>query len=98
MKSVKLFYLTHCPYCVKAKQAIAELHAENPEYEKIQIERINEEEHPEIAKQFDYYYVPTIFSVLKSCTRRSRDRIMRKSRTASEKHLTVFWKTLGKLK
>ena len=61
MKSVKLFYLTHCPYCVKAKQAIAELHAENPEYEKVQIERINEEEHPEIAKQFDYYYVPTIF-------------------------------------
>ena len=25
------------------------------------MESINEEEHPEISRQFDYYYVPTIF-------------------------------------
>ena len=61
MKGVKLFHLTHCPYCVKAKKAIQELFEENPAYEKIQMESINEEEHPEISRQFDYYYVPTIF-------------------------------------
>ena len=41
MKSVKLFYLKHCPYCIKAKEAIAELYAENPNYKTIQIESIN---------------------------------------------------------
>ena len=61
MKNVKLFHLTHCPYCVKAKKAIQELCEENPIYEKVTIESINEEECPEISRQFDYYYVPTIF-------------------------------------
>lgn len=60
MKSVKLFHLTHCPYCVKAKEAILEL-CEDPKYESIPVESINEEEHPELAAQFNYYYVPTIF-------------------------------------
>ena len=61
MKTVRLFFLTHCPYCVKAKQAIAELCAENPDYQKIRIESINEEVQPGIAEQYDYYYVPTLF-------------------------------------
>ena len=61
MKSVKLFHLTHCPYCVKAKEAIRELCEEDPKYKSIPLEYINEEEHPELAAQFDYYYVPTIF-------------------------------------
>ena len=91
MKSVKLFHLIHCPYCIKAKQAIAELYTENPEYEKIQIESINEEEYPEIVKQYDYYYVPTIFyddeklyeakpgqsfEEIKNCIRKAFDRIL----------------------
>ena len=90
MKSVKLFYLKHCPYCIKAKKAIAELYAENPNYKTIQIEFINEEVHLEIAEQFEYYYVPTIFygyeklyeaqpgqsyEEIKSCIRKAFDRI-----------------------
>ena len=56
-----MFYLKVCPYCIKAEQAIKELTAENPDYGKIKIERIEEAMHPEIAREYDYWYVPTLF-------------------------------------
>jgi hypothetical protein len=40
---------------------IAEIFAEHPEYEKIPFTMIEENKNPEIAAEYDYYYVPTIF-------------------------------------
>lgn len=62
MKEIKLFYLENCPYCLYAKRALAELAEEDPKYAKIQVEWIEESRQPEIADQYDYYYVPTIFA------------------------------------
>ena len=61
MKTVRLFYLPSCPYCVKAKRVIEELKEENPEYQKIEIEWVNEHKEVALAYRYDYYYVPTIF-------------------------------------
>ena len=61
MKSITLFYLADCPYCHYARRAVGELIAENPVYAKIKIDWIEESKRPEIAEQYDYYYVPTIF-------------------------------------
>ncbi len=38
-----------------------ELQNKIPEYKNINVEIIDEEKHPEIAKKYDYYYVPTYF-------------------------------------
>ena len=38
-----------------------ELKKTNPEYSNIQVTVIDEELQPEIAKQYDYYYVPTYY-------------------------------------
>ena len=38
-----------------------EIQNENPEYKNIDVEIIDEERSPEIAKKYDYYYVPTYF-------------------------------------
>lgn len=56
-----MFHITECKYCDFAKQAIAELKKENPEYEKVEIEMINEDEHPEIIENYDYWSVPSLF-------------------------------------
>lgn len=45
MKPVKLFYQERCPFCKKALRYIEELKAE----------------YPDIADQYDYYYVPTFY-------------------------------------
>ena len=61
MKKLTLFYLTDCPYCHYARRALAELTQENPAYGTIEIEWIEERQQPDVAAQYDYYYVPTIF-------------------------------------
>ena len=61
MKDIELFYLASCPYCRNAKRAIGELTEENPAYQDIRIDWIEESEQPEIADARDYYSVPTIF-------------------------------------
>ena len=61
MKEVKLFYLTGCPYCIHARNALGELIRENEAYEKISIHWIEEREEADLAEQYDYYYVPTVF-------------------------------------
>ena len=42
-------------------QYIEELKQEHPEFQSIEIEKIEENEEPEIAEKFDYYYVPTFY-------------------------------------
>ena len=61
MKPVKLFYLRNCPFCRKAMRYIDEATQNCPELRDIEIEMIEESEHPEIADSYDYYYVPTFY-------------------------------------
>ena len=62
MKKIVCFHLTGCPYCQKAFKAFKELQEENPSWKNISIEWVEEEtETPSELKNFDYYYVPTIY-------------------------------------
>jgi len=61
MKEIEIFYLTGCPYCNKARKAIAELADENPEYARVPLKWIEENEQPELANSRDYYNVPALF-------------------------------------
>lgn len=56
-----IFELDGCPYCRQEREIIAELCGEHPEYEAISIRRIDESKEPQLADQYDYYYVPSIF-------------------------------------
>lgn len=61
MKDITVLITDWCPHCKKAKNWIDEVKAENPKYQEIKVEFIDEEKMPEIAKQYDYYYVPTYY-------------------------------------
>ncbi|MGM9758961.1 MAG: glutaredoxin family protein [Parabacteroides sp.] len=61
MKPITLFYLEKCPFCKKAFRYIEELQAEFPELKAVEIQTIEESRQPEIANQYDYYYVPTFY-------------------------------------
>lgn len=61
MKKITLFYLENCPYCRNAKQALAELIKEAPQYGQVEIHWVEESKEPDLAGQYDYYYVPTVF-------------------------------------
>ena len=61
MKKLTMFYLEDCGYCAKARKALDELYAEDPRYRVVEIEKIEESRHPEVAEQYDYYAVPTFF-------------------------------------
>ena len=62
MKNISLFYLANCPYCHDARKALAELNEENPAYAAISVDWIEESQQAELANQYDYYYVPSIFA------------------------------------
>ncbi len=61
MKEITYFYMNGCPYCRQAEEAIRELKKDHKELADVAIRRINENEHPEIADKYDYYYVPTMY-------------------------------------
>ena len=61
MKKITLFYLENCPYCHNARRALEELKKENPAYEEVSVDWIEESKEPKLAAQYDYYYVPTIY-------------------------------------
>ena len=61
MQKITYFHLAHCPYCIKANKAIDELIKENTAYGELEIVRIDEGRHPDIADRYDYYYVPTMY-------------------------------------
>ena len=61
MKKVRLFHFVGCPYCRAAENWITEVVCEQPELGAVEIERIDEHQHPEIANQLDYWYVPTFY-------------------------------------
>ena len=58
---MKLFILENCPHCRNARRWIKELQDENPEYNQIEIELIDEQINSELADQYDYYQVPALF-------------------------------------
>jgi len=60
MKTIQLFYLKDCPFCKRALRFIENLKRQDM-YKPIEIELIEESELPELADQFDYYYVPTFY-------------------------------------
>lgn len=49
-----------CPHCQLALRCLAELQTQD-KYKDLVIEKINEREQPEVADQYDYYYVPTFY-------------------------------------
>ena len=61
MKKITMFHIEDCKYCDFARKAIEELRAENPAYNDVEIEMINENEHPEIMENYDYWSVPSLF-------------------------------------
>ena len=62
MKKIVCFYLKGCPYCQKAVKAFKELQVENSAWKNISVEWVEEEtQTPAELKNFDYYYVPTIY-------------------------------------
>jgi len=61
MKPVLMFITSWCPYCKKAYSMIDDLKNTHPEFANIEVTIIDEELKPEIAKQYDYYYVPTFY-------------------------------------
>lgn len=61
MKKITMFHIEECKYCDFARQAIAELKEEKPEYRNVEIEMIDENEHPEITESYDYWSVPSLF-------------------------------------
>jgi thioredoxin 1 len=61
MKPVFMFITDWCPYCKQAFSFIDDLKNTNPEFSKVEVKVIDEEREPQIAKQYDYYYVPTFY-------------------------------------
>ena len=61
MKPVTMFITDWCPYCKQAYSIMQDLKKTNPKYANIEVQVIDEERQPEIAKQYDYYYVPTYY-------------------------------------
>lgn len=61
MKTVFMFITDWCPYCKQALSFMEDLKKEHPEYGNLDVKIIDEERQPEIAKQYDYYYVPTYY-------------------------------------
>ena len=61
ISKMKMFILENCPHCKRARACIEEWKQENPIYQSIEIELIDEQENIEIANRYDYYYVPALF-------------------------------------
>ena len=81
MKKVILFHLQGCPYCAETRRWIEELRSENPAFQTVEIEMIEERAHPVIAWRHDYWYVPTFYVDGEklhegACTREKVERIL----------------------
>lgn len=61
MKEITYFYLKTCPYCHQADRMIQDLIDREPQFSVVQIKKIEEREHAEIADRYDYYFVPCFY-------------------------------------
>ena len=62
MKKLTMFYLENCPYCRNARAALEALRNLDPAYAAVEIDMIEESRQPELADQYDYFRVPTIYA------------------------------------
>ena len=56
-----MFVMEGCPYCRQALKWMDELMQQYPEYNDVPLTLIEETKQPDVANQWDYYYVPTYF-------------------------------------
>ena len=56
-----MFTMEGCPYCRQALKWMDELMQQYPEYNDVPLTLIDETKQPDVANQWDYYYVPTYF-------------------------------------
>ncbi|HEY5587691.1 MAG TPA: thioredoxin family protein [Candidatus Paceibacterota bacterium] len=61
MKPVIMFVTEWCPYCRKALYWMEYIKKQNPQYADIKVKIIDEELQSDIARQYNYYYVPTYY-------------------------------------
>ena len=61
MKKVLLFHFESCPFCRFARRWVREAMEEEPALQAVEIELIDEQLCPGIARQYDYWYVPTFY-------------------------------------
>lgn len=61
MKPITMFMMKTCPHCQRAFRWMDEVRAEHPEYAQCAVTLHDEREEPDIANQYDYYYVPTYY-------------------------------------
>jgi glutaredoxin len=61
MKKITMFVIEKCPHCKAALRWMDELYEMNPAYKELDIEIIDELQHPEISDKYDYNLVPTYF-------------------------------------
>jgi len=61
MAKLTLFILETCPYCIRARKYLNELQLDNPAYQAIEIETIDERKQRSLANSYDYYLVPTFY-------------------------------------
>lgn len=67
MKTITMFIQQGCPYCITARKAITDLRQENSRYADVRIQMIDENIHPDVADQYNYYYVPSLFIDDRKC-------------------------------
>lgn len=56
-----MFKLAACPHCKLALRYMEELTEAHPEWGKIPVTFVDEGKEPELADQYDYYFVPTYY-------------------------------------
>lgn len=61
MQTLTYFFFEGCPYCTAADRWIKAVVSARPELGEVPIIKIDERKQPEIANQYDYYYVPTFY-------------------------------------
>jgi len=61
MPKLTFFILEFCPYCVRARQYLKELQDEDPKYNAVEIDLIDERQNRALANSYDYYLVPTFY-------------------------------------
>jgi glutaredoxin len=56
-----MFMTLTCPHCRRALGWMQELCEENPQFKKVNVKQIDEQQEKELAAQQDYYYIPTYY-------------------------------------
>ena len=61
MKKITMFVMNSCPYCIRAKQRVEKVLSAHPEFRAVPFEIIDERQQSDLARKYDYYYVPTFY-------------------------------------